>query len=83
MPTDDNSGTTATTLTRRELNLIVKLLRKEYGRLGGKTAGGRLLRNLQKERFTREQVEHVRNMCERTYKASTQGDKIMLGILVD
>lgn len=83
MPQDENSGTTATTLTRRELNLIVKLLRREYDRLGGKTAGGRLLRNLKKERYTREQVQKIRDLCQRTYKASSQGDTIMLGILVD
>ena len=78
MTNDVNSGTTATTLTRRELNLIVRLLCREYDRLGKKTADGREVRNFKRENFTREQVDQMRNEMKAIYKNTPEGKKITL-----
>ncbi len=79
MPNEEKTGTTVTlTLKRRELNLITRLLRKEFGRLGKRTAGGRLLRNLQKERYSRVEIAQLRDKLTDVLVSTPQGNTITI-----
>lgn len=59
------------TLTRREMNLISKLLKREYDRLGKVTTSSKTKQKQGK--FTREQVEKMRDSIGLVYQKSAEG----------